>query len=159
MTVVSYEWAPNRSLKIPAQVIGEELERIRIDNGGTLEPSMVVENARDQTSVLHNCGAFTWDASKAHEQHLLWEARRLIGSVVIAVVDGKETEPVRAFVNIIGDEGRAYHGLVSVMGDDEKKARLLRQARNEIEQWRRRYSALQEFANIFSAIDLLDAAE
>lgn len=159
MTMVSYQWAPNRSLKISAQVIGEELERIRVVNGGTLEASAVVENARDQDSILHNCGAFTWDASQAHEKHLLWEARRLIGSVVIRIVDGKETEPVRAFVNIIGDEGRTYHGLIAVMGDEEKKARLLRQARNEIEQWRRRYSALQEFANIFSAIDLLDAAE
>jgi len=51
------------------------------DRDGVLKPTVIVQTAKKKTSPLHGC--FTWDDSKAAEQHRLWEARHLIKRVRI----------------------------------------------------------------------------
>lgn len=156
MSEVQYAWKANRSFKIAAQIVGEELEQIEKEDGGRITPVAVVERAKSSNSVLHSF--FEWDDSKAAEQHRLWQARSLIGAVVVRSYKDQETKPVRAFVNVSGEEGREYLGIVSVMSDDEKRAAMLRDAKEELEEWRERYRGLQEFARVFDAIDQLNAA-
>ena len=93
-------WAPSG---VQAQVAGDELERIRIANGGQLDAKQVVEEARPGGAPLH--AAFNWDDSTAAELWRIREARHLIQSVRILVV-GSKTE--RAFVNI-RLEGAQYY--------------------------------------------------
>lgn len=156
MSEVTYAWKANRSFKVAAQVVGLELERIETENGGRITPAAIVDEARSADSILHSF--FEWDDSKAAEQHRLWQARFLLGAVVVKQIDASEVKPVRAFVNISGEDGREYMGILAVMSDDEKRAKLLRQANDELQQWRERYRGLQEFARIFDAIDQMTAA-
>ncbi len=98
-------WAPRG---VPAQIVGDELERIRKANGEQLDAKQVVENARPDGAPLHN--VFIWDDSKAAELWRVCEARKLIRSMCVRVV-GSKPEP--AFVNI-KVEGVQYYQAVRV---------------------------------------------
>lgn len=156
MSSVQYAWKANRSFKVTAQIVGQELENIEREGGGRITPAAVVERAKSSNSVLHSF--FEWDDSKAADQHRLWQARSLIGAVVVRSYKDQDTKPVRAFVNISGDGGREYLGIISVMSDEEKRTAMLKQAKEELDEWRERYRGLQEFGRVFDAIDQLDAA-
>jgi len=43
---------------IPAQIVGEELQKIRDENGGVLTAKIVLKVAKDPTNVLHKCCDF-----------------------------------------------------------------------------------------------------
>lgn len=91
-----YKFKQGNTFKgIDAQVVGDELERIRRANDGKLESTEVVRWAAEPDSPIHN--AFTWDNEKAAEAYRLDEARSLIKSVVIVREQGP---PQPAFWNV-----------------------------------------------------------
>ena len=137
-----------------ATAIEKELEQIRKENGGTLQPKNVVDFARNPKTALHN--RFTWDDSKAAEEYRLWQARSIIKVCVklIPRPDGESIES-RVYVSLYGDRkegGDGYRTLVSVLNDKEQRAQLLSQALSEYEALGRKYQDLTELAEIFSAI-------
>lgn len=84
---------------IAPQVIGEELERIRVKDGGELRTAAVVDAARPEAAPLHP--AFEWDDEAAAEEWRLHQARNLVRSVVIINRnEAGEEERAPAFVNI-----------------------------------------------------------
>lgn len=152
MAVVSYIWRGGEGVgESSAQAIGEHLHRIE-RHRGDLRPEYVVEEARSSNSPLHRF--FEWDNEKAAEAYRLDQARDLIRRVYVKHVDQQEIpSPVRAFVNVQnGDAERSYESIASVMSDDMKRARLLQQARRELELWRLRYQHLREFSRLVSAM-------
>lgn len=64
-------------------------------------------------------------------------------------------DPTRAFINLrpAEESDRVYENIVSVMSDDLKRAQVLKRAKDELGMWRKRYSDLTEFADVFGAID------
>jgi hypothetical protein len=130
----------------------DELETIRIDNGGVLKPQMVVEYARDPASTLHS--SFEWDDSKAADQYRLRQASKII-RVTVTVLPG-QTEPVRAYVSLLADRGGygdGYRALLDVLSDDAKRAVLLDEAKAEMQTFKRRYKVFSELAKVFAAMD------
>lgn len=110
-------WAPKG---VPAQVVGDELERIRIANGEQLNAKQVVDEARAEGAPLHD--AFTWDDSEAGELWRAREARELIRSVCILVV-GSKPEP--AFVNVTIEGVQYYQAVrVAIQHKDEWQSAL-----------------------------------
>lgn len=79
---------------LDAQRTGEELERIRQVEGGTLPTHRVWTEARNEESPIHK--AFTWDVEKAAEERWADQARALIRSVV--VIQGESQ--TSAFINV-----------------------------------------------------------
>lgn len=157
MVTVTYAWKAGRRYKVSAQAVGEELEKIE-SRYGRVMPHNVVTVAASPASILHPF--FEWDNEKAATEHRLEQARSLIRCVTVAPYDGHEpSSPIRAFVNISGDDGKEYNSIASVMGDDEKRERLLSTAKAELQDWRDRYRGLQEFAKLFDVIDQLGVAE
>lgn len=76
------------------KAIAKRLERIARRNGGILTPDAVVEDARDESSPLHE--QFTWDDTEAAKQWRLEQARTLIRSVKIEIkADEKTVSTVR----------------------------------------------------------------
>lgn len=69
----------------PRKDIREELERLRVANGGLLKPAKVVAAARAKHSVLHDC--FEWDDKKAGNSYRLSQAQHLIRSFAIRYRD------------------------------------------------------------------------
>jgi hypothetical protein len=79
-------------------VIGEELTAIFMRRG-ELTAAIVVDEATPEDSPLH--GQFTWDDLEAAHQHRLAQARQLIRSVKIHVVEGDvKSERVRAWIHV-----------------------------------------------------------
>jgi len=152
---ITYAWKEGRGFKVPAQVVGEELEKIE-QRYGQIDAKHVVTVAANPTSPLHNF--FEWNDAKAATQYRLDQARGIIQCVIIKAIGDKEQRPVRAFVNISVEAGRQYNSITTVMSDKEKRARLIAQAKSELEDWRERYNDLREFSEVFEAIRQLEAA-
>lgn len=152
MTQTVYKWRAHAGVPIPAQVAGEELERIRTVNNGRLAQETVVEEARDKKSPLHP--AFEWNDKQAAHQYRLSQAGYVIRMLSVSYVEGdKKTEPIRAFVNVSRDEDRSYTSIAHAMSDDELREQVIAKAYKELNDWKARYEDLLEFASVFTAIE------
>jgi hypothetical protein len=147
-----YRLRENYRIPVPADVAGAELERLAGISGGELTPPRVVESAKKKSSPIHDC--FEWDNSEAAQRYREEQARYLIRSVVVVYSETEPTKEVRAFVNVMNEESApSYRPIGVVMEDRALRAQVLERARMELAGWRRRYSELQEYAEVFSAID------
>ena len=150
---------------IDPQVVGDELENIRRSHNGRLFPPDVVESARSERSPLHNI--FEWDDGKAASNFRLNQGRKLIKVVFIEAVESIPLDkPVSAFVNVRviervetpkGEPPKTrsvqfYDSTVNAMQDTEKREYVLSKAMRELETWRDRYEAYEEFSQVFAAI-------
>jgi len=147
---MAFAWKPDSRFKIGAQIVGERLEAIKAERG-EITPRAVVDDARSANSPLHKL--FTWDDAKAADYWRIEEARKVIGSIVIAKVDGATVaRETRAFVHI-STGGERYEPIQQAMAVKELRDEVLARAQQEILNWRARYSAYQEFAEVHAAID------
>lgn len=153
-----YKWRAHAGISVPAQVAGEELERIRVANNGRLTQDDVVSSAKRKASPLHD--AFEWDDKAAAHQHRLSQAGYLIRKLDVVTVanDESKSAPIRAFVSVVRDEDKSYTSIAHAMSDDELREQVIARARKELEDWQDRYADLVEFANVFAAIEQIGAA-
>lgn len=146
-----YKWKTGSKAALPAQLVGDELERIRVRHNGRLESEMVVDAAREETSPLHP--AFEWNDRRAAEKFRVEQAKYLIRSIEVVVVDQPEAQPIRAFVSVVRDEDRSYTSVSHAMADPDLRQQVLSGALKELVAWRDRYAELVELASVFAAID------
>lgn len=158
MVFKNYKWAVGSRFKVNAQAAGEEIDRLRGENGGSVSAPIVVAAASDEASVLHN--AFEWNDEKAANEHRLAQARSLLRSVVVVVEDDERmtTHEVRAFVKYEPTDKPAgaknvYTHVKTAMETPEIREQLVERAWEELTSWRLRYEKLREFSDIFAAID------
>lgn len=156
MAKVVYRWTEHHGFgfKGDPQVIGEHIEELATTTG-SVTPTVVVEDARNPASPLHD--NFDWDDSTAAGSWREHTARRLLGALVVVKVNEKQVAgTVRAFVSVReGNRPGTYQPIVAVMEDAELRKQLMNRARQELVQWRSRYSDLQEFSKVFKAVDEL----
>lgn len=154
MTMV-YKWRPGfHAPKIPAQVVGEEIESIRERSGGSVTADLVLAEAADENHRLHD--AFEWDDAKAAHAHRLTQAGEMIRSIVVTVDAKPDAGPVRAFVSVVDPEphaGRVFTSVQHAMSRPDLREQVLRQAKQEMLSWRKRYAQYQELASVFDVID------
>ena len=92
---------------VGADVVGEELERIRAKTG-QLIPDDVVKAARPKKSPIHT--AFEWDDTVASEKYRVHQARNLIRAVRVVIEDESgESVSHPQFVNINRGHGEQYY--------------------------------------------------
>ena len=150
-----YEWKiPKYS--VPAQAAGEELERIERLHGA-VTPRNLLDASRPDSAVLH--GLFQWDDTAAAEAYRLTQAREIIGNIaVVRILDREPPTPVRAFVNILPDDGeRGYVSVVRVLSRADYTRQMLSQALAEFTALAEKYRSLTELAELFAAIERLRA--
>ena len=134
-------------MKVSATI--SELKRIAAENGGLLKPETVVEEARPESSPLHN--RFTWDNTKAAHEYRLWEARHLI-RVVVEQISGTEGKH-EVFVSLSADRKTSgYRVVVDVLSDEYLREQMLNDALDELNLFRQKYIRLKELASIFKVI-------
>lgn len=132
-----------------AVAAGELLSKLCRENKGKLTPGMVLKAAKPKGSLIHDW--FEWDDTAAAARYRDWQARKLIRSVEI--VRGTDEEPVRvrAFINI--ERGSCeYENIVVAMSSKTKREKILAQAFEDLEVWRKKYKALKEFGPVRRAI-------
>lgn len=152
MNTMAYSWKPKVQMPIPAQIVGERIEQIRVKRGGNLTPSDVVVDARQDHSPLHPC--FEWDDHTAAEKYREDQARYLLRQIVVTIQKAEsESYTVRAFVNLKDENSRSYTSVLTAMGDVEKRRQIIQQAWNELKAWKSRYQEYKELADIFAALE------
>ncbi len=148
MATYKYRAGYRPALKNP-QIVGDKLQELRDKNNG-LTASMVIEEAKHKTSVLH--GAFEWDDSKAAHEWRLHSARHLMRSVEIVSTNAEgDVRNLPAFVFVKTESGPQYESLARVLSDEELRIQVLNKALKEFEQWQQRYKEYEEFLGVFES--------
>lgn len=142
-----------RQFPVEAQVVGEELETLRVRNNGHLTPRAIVDDARPPDAPLHQL--FQWDDAKAAEAYREVQAQEVLRSVVVQIPERPPTaDPVRAFVSVRVEHQPVYTSVGVALADDAMREQLLAQAMRELTGIRERYKELSELAALFTQIDL-----
>lgn len=132
----------------------DELNEIAKLNDGILRPEDVIEYARNKNTELHS--RFNWDDDEAAHLWRLHQARNLIRIVVS--YEKHSGKICRAWVSLSPDRdgsGGGYRSMVTVLSNEEMRARLLSDAKEELEVFKEKYSVLKELAKVFEAIESL----
>jgi hypothetical protein len=148
-SVKSWKWAGDfRAPSRYAIPLGQTLERLGKQRGGTWKPKDVVSAARDPKSAIH--GLFEWNEKRAAEKWREEQARCYIRHLVVIIPNGNGGTMIRAAVSFGGGSG--YQDSVKAMESPELRERLIAQALSEAESWRARYQHIKELSAIFAAI-------
>lgn len=132
------------------QVYGEYLYEVLAEkHDGTLTPGIVVEDAKNPDSPLHE--VFDWNNKSAAHKYRLVTARNLVRSIEVEIID---MPPVVFFANVKLTGGdRVYKRIYEVMSDAELRQQVLEEALEYFERGRTRWESLKELSEIFRAID------
>jgi hypothetical protein len=134
--------------------VKQELNKIRRQHGGVLNPSDVVEFARvNRKSALHS--RFDWDDATAAHEHRLLQARHII-RVHIEVLDRGDGEAVemRAFVRLPTEEG--YIATKPALTNKETRREILLMQLDRLESVYTSHP-LAELSGVKAAIDSVRA--
>ena len=150
-----YRFGVGSHVRGDAQQIGTALEAIE-KRDGSIGTRAVVKDARERSSPLHPL--FEWDDKAAADKFRLVQAQRIIVSIVLEPdpEDEQQFAPVRAFVcvtDVKGHEAGQFVRITAAVQDEDSRDLMLANARRELNDFRRRYKALSEFADLFAAIE------
>lgn len=153
-----YEAAPGSHLSNEqARRYGERIDSLKRDYG-YISPEIIVEDAKNPNSPLHNY--FIWDTDKAAYQHWLTQARYILRSIVIKIVRSEESIPVRVYFNVSApQELKETIGIKQIFVSAEDVARntaykeeVIASAKAELEGWAGRYQIYTELTEIVASI-------
>lgn len=138
-------WKVQGLYKADAQKVADEILTL----GDSVEPSAVVEKAKDEKTELHKC--FEWRDDVAAEKYRLHQARHLMCNLVIEKVEGQAVqEPVRLMFKTKADEG--YKPINIIMQEPDEYKALLNRAYRELARFKQKYKILKELKDIFELI-------
>jgi hypothetical protein len=131
---------------------GPEIKRLIKKNNGILTAEMLVKYAKNESSPLHKY--FTWDDTEAAKKCRIYEARTLLRVCVEILPNSKSKTYSRVTAHLTSD-GEGYRIMTEVLSDKEMSERLLSDALNELEAFRKKYARLKQLSAIFGMIDKL----
>ena len=139
-------WKIKGIFKADAQKVSEEIAEI----GETVEPSEIVEKARNENTELHKC--FEWRDDIAAEKYRLYQARKILGNLVFEYKDKQEEkqEPIRLMFKTTENEG--YKSINLIMEKPDEYKALLTRAYSELQAFKNKYKMLKELKEIFDLI-------
>lgn len=134
----------------------EILQRIADENNGILHPRDVVMNAQNPEHPLHH--HFEWDDTKAAAEHRLSQARALIASVKIEVVN---MPTVRAWVSVpdLRVTTGGYESTLSVMRDQQRGQLVLEEILGRIDRLTNEHQALSDLQPIRDAVKTIRSTQ
>jgi hypothetical protein len=135
---------------IPAQVAGEEIERIRKECGEFFQPETIVDAARPEDAPLHP--AFEWNDDVAAEEYRKEQARKLINHIIIIEPGKPSDECFRAFVSVQTDAGHRYTSAKYSANVPELRRSIIDQYLNSIEALRVNLARYTELAEATEAL-------
>ena len=134
----------------------EALLAIARRNDGLLTPSAVIEEARDENSVLH--GAFTWDDTEAAAKWRIYEAQKLIRDCRITIEVGEEMVETYTFVGLSTDRNNSakdnpYRLAQDVAASPNLTAIAENDAKEQLRSVKKRYGHISSLKRIWDDID------
>lgn len=132
--------------------VHEQLLAIRKTHG-ELTPQIVVDEARDEAHPLHP--RFEWDDAVAGEAYRKVQAAELIRSVKVIYTETPEGDErsVRAWSSLQREQNpdrRGYVPTEELLQDEFTRKLLLRQCARDLQDLKRKYGHLEEFADMLA---------
>jgi hypothetical protein len=149
---IKYVWrevTPFASVKgLTAQVVGEEIQKIKDDHGGDLRPRYIWEAAKAPRHRLHK--AFTnWELQAAAEAHWDSVARKLTGSIrILSDSERPDVPSGPAFISINDKSGTSYKTIGEVLDSEALQAIALSAALRDLQAFERRYGMFEEICDL-----------
>lgn len=142
----TYKWKVDGFYKVDANTVGELISQLDV-----ISPEAVLDLARPEDSPMHSM--FEWDDTVAAEKYRLSQARGIIQHITI-VKGHPRSEPiqVRAFVST-GHRNSIYRPITAVVTEMDSYAKLLSDAKLELQAFKNKYKDLVEFKELFELID------
>lgn len=144
--------------KNKAITYGTRLDELAVEHDGTITPILVIDDARDQDSPLHDY--FEWDDSVASEQYRKWQARRLIRSIIVITCEEDSDDlleiEINNFHNVTisnNDNVRVYATIEKISEDDTLFEQVIANAIAEIKLWKDKYKTYKEFKGIIREVN------
>ena len=149
MNQKDYSWGKGFEGHVPlgADEVGREFERLE-SSGRTLDEHLVLEEASDSTSILHDC--FEWNDAKAGHAHRLGQARYMIRGLCVKVEEAPDAPPIRAYVSVRTPQqrDRDYVAVDAVMSDEELYAKACNVLVEDLQRLTTQYAHFVKIANI-----------
>lgn len=151
-----YQWRTN-NYKTDPNVAGMVFRDLEASVG--LTSTNVVNASRSEDAPLHK--EFEWRDNIAAERFREEQARLMIGNLYVINEATPNVEPVRAFLTLERNQKQKseFVNIEAIMRSPEKRDSLFDIALRELNAFRRKYSNLSEFSEVFAAIDALNGKE
>lgn len=149
-----YQFRSGFSCGVPASTVGKQIDRIRKrQKTKGVTPSEYVEAARAEDSPLHP--TLEWDDMVAAHAHRIEQARGILRNIVVVRegAEGEKPGQIQAFVSIKTDERQEYVSTAQIVADDTLRERMLAEALNQLQAWRKRYAHLSELQELLAVVD------
>ena len=130
--------------KEDAQAIGEKLNSLAEKSNGVVTPEMVVEDAKDRSSIFHNL--IEWNNEKASEQFRLQQARHIINHVFeVTVIEGKPHKH-RSFFSVTNDsKQKVYVTVENALTNKNYKVQLYGRALTQLRNLQGMLEMMQQY--------------
>lgn len=138
------KWRDGFSVRgLSAKRAREEIERIRVKNGGSVQPEDVVDAARSKSSPLH--AAFCWDDTKAARLYRLTQARNVLSAIIVI---HKDEGPARQYVH----HDKHYIPTMEALETPGTREDILERALTELEAMVARYRSYRRLAGLMDDV-------
>lgn len=134
--------------------VSRELKKLEKQDG--LTAPVIVDSARSPGSPLHEF--FEWDDEKASDHYRLQQARELIRSVTVQMVDVEVPAYFNVTVTTGEEKKRRYFNYERVLKDEDLTNQVLEQAAQEARYFAEKYHHLKEAFQIIN-MDALERVE
>lgn len=134
--------AQEESLRVRVK---EELETIRLANGGLLLPQDVVDFARNPETALHR--KFDWDDSEAAEKWRRQQARQVI-KVHVIIPPAAASAPTQVVVknyHHVPTDKKGYRAIEDISASKQMRDALLRRMVQDIQTFRAKHAATMAY--------------
>ncbi len=123
--------------------------------GDEVTPQQIVSRAKDPDTELHKC--FEWDNNKAADSYRLFQARKVLGNIIVLTMDTKKpkADPIQFRVLMKNEtgQGSGYKQTLVMVKNEDEYQKLLEQAKRELRAFKTKYSCLVELSEIFALIE------
>jgi len=130
------------------------LEKMARRNGGVLMIDDVIEEAKDESSILHS--HFEWNDTEAARSYRRDQARTLIQRCKITIL-AEDPMHVRAFISLPSDRysGGGYRLVADVMTSDSMKEEFIHDIRLTIARWTKKLHLIDsDLADLIVRLDV-----
>lgn len=145
-----YSYRKGFAFKVPAQVVGETLDKLA--ETGTITSQALLDVSRPDSAPTHNL--FEWDDTIAAERYRLQQATIAINAIEIEM--GETKTPQVAFVNVTHKAPKTIGTFVPInvaLSDCNMRDTVLANALRDLKSFYRKYQNLTELSKIFAAIE------
>lgn len=149
--MTAYKWKSGYHSKVNAEVAGKVFEELESTVG--LTPQNLVDASKSEDAPMHN--AFEWNDTVAGNEWRKQQARLHINHLEIVIKSAENKPTTRAYVKYSID-AEEYEHIETVLADPVKSNSFFEMGMKMLNDFKRRYAEVKEFARIIEEIERLE---